>query len=143
MDLVVHMLAPRAPQPPLCTVIEEAWRTFFTKRAGCAVKYCQQPERAAAGSTGRLVLSMPGYPCRGWHDKSKEQSIIIDVTSCEATSFRPKKRRSFSSLHIFEVCAIKAQRFFGVGCSLGFLPSLRDSDVRIAFRVVLPSNQNF
>jgi hypothetical protein len=87
MDLAIHVSAPRALWPPPHMVIEEAWRTFFTKRAGCAVKYGQQPERAAAGPTGNLILSMSGYPCRGWRDKLKEQSIIIDVTSCEATFF--------------------------------------------------------
>jgi hypothetical protein len=63
---------------------------FFHPRAGRAVKRGQQPGRAAAGLTGHLVLSMSGYPCRGWRDSSKEPSVITDVISCEAISFRPK-----------------------------------------------------
>jgi hypothetical protein len=51
MDLAIHVSAPRVPQPPLRTVIEETWWTFFTQRAGRAVIYGQQPERAAAGRT--------------------------------------------------------------------------------------------
>jgi hypothetical protein len=41
VDLAIHVLAPRTPRPPLRAVIEETWRTFFTKRMGCAVKYGQ------------------------------------------------------------------------------------------------------
>jgi hypothetical protein len=95
VDLAVHVSAPRAPRPPLRTVIEEAWQTFFTKRAGRAVKYGQQPERTTAGPTGHLVLSMSGYPCRGWRDDSKKQSIIIDITSYGAIFFRPKREGHF------------------------------------------------
>jgi hypothetical protein len=87
VDLAVHVSAPHAPQPSLRMVIEEARQTFFTKRAGHAVKYGKQPEHAAAGPTGCLVLSMSGYPCKGWRDNSKEQSVIIDVTSCEVVFF--------------------------------------------------------
>jgi hypothetical protein len=47
------------------------------------------------------------------------------------------------SLHIFEVCTIKVHRFFGVGCFLGFSPSLCDSNIRIAFRAVLSLTRNF
>jgi hypothetical protein len=41
---------------------------------------------------------MLGYPCRGWRDNSKEQSVIIDVTSCEAILFRPKREVHFQVL---------------------------------------------
>jgi hypothetical protein len=95
MDLAIQVSAPRASRPPLRTVIEEAWQTFLTKHAGRAIKHGQQPERAVAGPTGRLVLSMLGYPCREWHDKLKEQSIIIDVTSCWAAFFRPEREGHF------------------------------------------------
>jgi hypothetical protein len=91
----VHMSAPHALRPPLRTVFEEAWQTFSTRCAGRAVKYGQQPVCAAAGPTGCLVLSMSDYPCRGWRDNSKEQSVIIDVTSCEAIFFRPKREGRF------------------------------------------------
>jgi hypothetical protein len=63
---------------------------FFHPRAGRVVKLSQQPGRAAAGPIGRLVLSMSGYPCRGWRDSSKEPSVITDVIACGAISFRPK-----------------------------------------------------
>jgi hypothetical protein len=95
VDLAVHVSAPRALRPPLRTVIEETWRTFFTKHAGHAVKYGQQPERAAVGPTRRLVLSMSGYPCRGWRDNSNKRGIIIDVTSCGVVFFRPKREGHF------------------------------------------------
>jgi hypothetical protein len=29
-NLAIHVSAPWGPRPPLCTVIEETWRTFFT-----------------------------------------------------------------------------------------------------------------
>jgi hypothetical protein len=63
---------------------------FFHPLAGHVVKLSQQPRRAAAGPTGHLVLSMSGYPCRGWHDRSKESSVIANVISCGAISFRPR-----------------------------------------------------
>jgi hypothetical protein len=91
----VHMSAPHALRPPLRTVFEEAWQTFSTRCAGRAVKYGQQPVCAAAGPIGLPVLSMSGYPCRGWRDNSKKQCIIIDVTFCEAIFFRPRREGCF------------------------------------------------
>jgi hypothetical protein len=122
MDLAVHMSAPRTPRPPLCTVIEKAWRTFFTKRAGRAVKYGQQPEHAAAGPTGHLVLSMSGYPCRRWRDKSKEQSIIIDVTSCEAIFFRPEREDHFRVLIFLRYVLSKSNASLVLGVLWVFRP---------------------
>jgi hypothetical protein len=95
VDLAIHVSAPRPLRLPLHTVIEETWRTFLTQRAGRAVKYGQQPERVAAGPTGRLVLSMSGYPCRGWRDNSNEQDIIIDVMSCGVAFCRPRREGHF------------------------------------------------
>jgi hypothetical protein len=138
VDLVVHMSAPRAPRPPLRMVIEETWQTFFTKHAGRAVQYGQQLERAAAGPIGRLVLSMSGYPCRGWRDNSNKQSIINAVTPSGVVFFRPKREGHFRIFIFSRYVLSKAHRFFGVGCSLGLSPSLRDSNVRIAFRAALP-----
>jgi hypothetical protein len=63
---------------------------FFHPRAGRAVKHSQQLGRAAAGPTGHPVSSMSGYPYSGWHDSSREPSVITDVISCEAISFQLK-----------------------------------------------------
>jgi hypothetical protein len=95
VDLAAHVSAPRTLRPPLCTVIEEAWLTFFTRCVGRVVKYGQQPVCVAAGPTRRPVLLMSGYPCRGCHDISKKQCIIIDVTSYEAIFFRPRREGCF------------------------------------------------
>jgi hypothetical protein len=142
VDLAVHVSVPRMPRPPLCTVIEETWRTFLTQCTGRAVKYGQQPERAAAGPTGRLVSSKLGYPCRGWRDNSNEQGIITDVTSCGVALFRPRREGHFRVLIFSRYVLSRAHRFFRVGCSLCLSPSLRDSNVRIAFRVDLPPIRN-
>jgi hypothetical protein len=142
VDLAVHVSAPCAPWPLLRMVIEGAWRTFFTQRAGRAVKYGQQTERAAAGPIGCLVLSMSGYPCRGWRDNSNEQGIITDVTSCGVDLFRPRREGHFRVLIFSRYVLSRAHRFFRVGCSLCLSPSLRDSNIRIAFRVDLPPIRN-
>jgi hypothetical protein len=60
---------------------------FFHPRAGHVVKHGQQPGHAAVGPTRCLVLSMSGYPYRGWHDHLKESGIITDVIFYEAISF--------------------------------------------------------
>jgi hypothetical protein len=133
VDLVVHVSVPRALRPPLRTVIEETWRTFFTQRA---VKYGQQPGHVAARPTGRPVLSMSGYPCRGWHDNLNEQCIIVDVTSCGVALFRPRRKGHFLGSVFSTYVLSKARRFFGGGCFLGLSSSLRDLSVRIAFRAV-------
>jgi hypothetical protein len=133
MDLTIHVSAPRMPRPPLRMVIEEAWRTFFTKHAGRAVKHGQQPEHAATKPTWRLVSSMSGYPCGGWRDNSKEQSVIIDVTPCEVIFFRPKEEDYFRVLILSRYVLSKSNASVVLGVSLGFSPSLHNLDVRTAF----------
>jgi hypothetical protein len=137
------MSTPRTLRPPLCMVIEETWWTFFTQRAGHAVKYGQQLERTAVGPTGRLVLSMSGYPCRGWYDNSNGQGIITNIMSCGVAFFRPRKEGRFRVSIFLRYVLSKAHRFFGVRCFLALSPSLSDSNVRIAFRATLPPTQNF
>jgi hypothetical protein len=105
MNMAAHVSASRALRPPLRTVNEEAWRTFFTGCAGRAVRHGQQPEYATAGPTGRPVLSMSGYPCRGWRDNSNKQCIIVDVTSCEVILFRPRREGCFQ-VFIFSSASI-------------------------------------
>jgi hypothetical protein len=143
VDLAVHVSAPRASRPPLRTVIEEAWQTFFTQHAGRAVKYGQQPECAAAGPTGRLVSSMSGYPCRGWRDNSNEQRIITDVTFCGVVLFRPGRERHFRVLIFSRYVLSRAHCFFCVESSLCLSPPLCGSNARIAFQAALPPTQFF
>jgi hypothetical protein len=143
VNLAVHVSAPRALRPPLRTVIEEAWRTFFTRCTGRAVKYGQQPVCAATGPTGRPVLSMSGYPCRGWRDNSKKKRIIIDVTSCEAIFFRPR-REGCLRVFIFSRYVLSGLVASLVASALwSFSPTLRNSSARITFRWVLPSILSF
>jgi hypothetical protein len=142
MNLAIHVSAPRALRTPLRTVNEEAWQTFFTRCAGRAVKHGQHSVCAAAGPTWHPVLSMSGYPYRGWHDNSKKQCIIIDVTPCEAISTQKKKvvfeSSSFRGMYYQGLLLLWWRVFSGV-----FLPFLRNSSARITFRVVLPYIQNF
>jgi hypothetical protein len=63
---------------------------LFHSRAGRAVKFSQQPGRTDTGRTERLVLSMSGYPCKGWRDSSKEPGVITDVITCGVIFFRRK-----------------------------------------------------
>jgi hypothetical protein len=52
---------------------------FFLPCAGHAVKYGQQPGRAAAGPAARLVLSESGHLSRGWRDYSGKSGVTTDV----------------------------------------------------------------
>jgi hypothetical protein len=81
---------------------------FFHPHVGHAVKHSQQPGRTAVGPTGRPVLSMSGYPCRGWRDSSKEPSVITDVISCEAISFRPKEEARFWTFMLSSYVLLKS-----------------------------------
>jgi hypothetical protein len=90
VNLAIHVSAPWELWPPLRTVIEEAWQTLFHPSAGHAVKYGQQPGRAAIGPTVCLVLSESGHPSRRWRDNSRESGVSTDVVSCKADLFRPK-----------------------------------------------------
>jgi hypothetical protein len=85
---------------------------------------------------------MSGYPDKGWRDNSNEQGIITDVTSCGVDLFRPRREEHFRVLIFSRYVLSRARRCFRIGCSLGLSPSLRDSNVRIAFQVDLPPIQN-
>jgi hypothetical protein len=99
VDLAIHVSAPRALRPPLRTVIEETWWTFFTHA---------RDVRSNAVNSRRPVLSMSGYPCRGWRDSSKEPSVFTDIISCEAISFRPKGEARFWVLMFLRYVLLKS-----------------------------------
>jgi hypothetical protein len=61
----VHVSAPRALWPSQRTVIEEAWRTFFTECAGRAVKCSQQPVCADLGPWGVQSCQYQAIPVVG------------------------------------------------------------------------------
>jgi hypothetical protein len=72
VHLAVDVSAPCELRLPLRTGIEEARQIFSHRTCGM----CGQMESTAGvrsmGPTGRLVLSMLGYPCDRWRDNSKK-----------------------------------------------------------------------
>jgi hypothetical protein len=110
---------------------------FSHPHAGRAVKFSQQPGRADAGPTGRLVLSMSGYPCRGWRDSSKEPSVITDIIACGATFPSAQGISAISGTHIFEVCILESQTSLVLGVFRNLSSSLYYLNANITFRAVL------
>jgi hypothetical protein len=120
VNLAIHVSAPRELQPPLRTMLEEARQTLFHPSAGHAVKYGQQPGRAAAGPTACLVLSKSGHPSRRWRDNSRESGVSADVVSCKADFFDPKGKVD-NGLSYFKGMCFCNQNPFGIECSSKFL----------------------
>jgi hypothetical protein len=85
-DLAIHASTPQEPRRSTMHGNQGNRADFFHPHAGRAVKYGQQPGRAAAGPTVRLVLSESGHPSRGWRDGSRKSGISTDVALRESRS---------------------------------------------------------
>jgi hypothetical protein len=82
--MAVHVSAPQEPRRSTTRGNQGNRADFFHPHAGRAVKYGQQPGRAAAGPTVRPVLSESGHPSRGWRDNSRKSGVSTDVALGES-----------------------------------------------------------
>jgi hypothetical protein len=116
-----HVSAPRALWPPLRTVIEEAWQTFFTGGARHAVKCSQQPVCADLGPRGIQSCQCQVIPIGDGVTARRSSASSLMSLPVRLFSFN-QEEKSFSGLHLFEVCIIRARRFFSGGVLWDFRP---------------------